>query len=61
MKETLRKQTSSVKYVYRSEILPDCSQPCICTDLQVVLMKRSLPNSPFEYLSLAKQPIGLSS
>ena len=61
MKGTLRKPTSCLKYVWKSENLSNFSQPFVCIDLQIVLIKRNFPDSTSEYPPLARELIGLSS
>ena len=40
---------------------PDFLHPCVWTALQVVPIKRNVPNSPLEYPTFAREPTGLSS
>ena len=60
-KGTLRKPTSSVKYVKKSKISLELSQTWACPDLQIVFIKLNVADSLFEYSSLAREPIDLSS
>jgi len=50
---------NNIKKEENSIILPDFSQPLVWTDLQSVLTRRTVPDSPpLEYPPCAREPTG---